>query len=65
MRNFVLKHEKSKLVFSVTFSYPANMTLETIVETIREKAKNILSEINYYKLTGYALQFRKNINKSE
>ena len=31
----------------------------------REKAKNILSEINYYKLTGYALQFRKNINKSE
>lgn len=25
----------------------------------REKAKNILSEINYYKLTGYALQFRK------
>ena len=41
MRNFVLKHEKSKLVFSVTFSYPANMTLETIVETIREKAKNM------------------------
>ena len=39
MRNFVLKHEKSKLVFSVTFSYPANMTLETIVETIREKSK--------------------------
>ena len=31
--------KKSKLVFSVTFSYPANMTLETIVETIREKAK--------------------------
>ena len=41
MRNFVLKHEKSKLVFSVTFSYPANMTLETIVEAIREKAKNM------------------------
>ena len=38
---YYLKHEKSKLVFSVTFSYPANMTLETIVETIREKAKNM------------------------
>ena len=37
MRNFVLKHEKSKLVFSVTFSYPANMTLETIVEAIKRK----------------------------
>lgn len=49
MRNFVLKHEKNKLVFSVTFSYPASMTLETIVETIREKAKNMeVSCVQHY-----------------
>lgn len=28
--------------------------------TDRERAKEILSQINYYRFTGYALQFRKN-----
>ena len=28
--------------------------------TDRERTKEILSQINYYRFTGYALQFRKN-----
>jgi abortive infection bacteriophage resistance protein len=35
-----------------------------IVITDREKAKDILKRINYYRLTGYALQFRKNPSDS-
>ena len=29
------------------------------------KAENILKEINYYRFTGYALQFRKNKSNSD
>lgn len=35
-----------------------------IVITDREKAKDILKRINYYRLTGYALQFRRNPSDS-
>lgn len=31
----------------------------------REKAKNFLKCVNYYRFTGYALQFRKNLSGSE
>ncbi len=31
----------------------------------KEKAKKILSQINYYRFTGYTLQYRKSPNKSE
>lgn len=40
MRNYALKHRDDKLIFSVTFSYPAGLTLETILEKISEKAGN-------------------------
>lgn len=35
-----------------------------IVITDREKAKDILKRINYYRLTGYSLQFSKNPSDS-
>ncbi len=41
MRNYLLKYEENRIIFSVTFSYPASMTLEIIVETIKEKAKGM------------------------
>lgn len=50
MRNYILKHEDNKLIFSVTFSYPATMTLEMIVDTIKEKAKSfdVCCKQHYY-----------------
>lgn len=41
MRNYALKHENNKLVFSVTFSYPASMTLDMIMHTIEDKAQGL------------------------
>ncbi len=37
----------------------------SMVISDKEKAKKILSQINYYRFTGYALQYRKSPNKSE
>lgn len=39
MRNYKFKHENQELVFSVTFSYPAGITLEKMMDIIKEKAK--------------------------
>ena len=36
-----------------------------IVISDREMAKDILKKVNYYRLTGYALQFRKNPSSSD
>ena len=50
------------------------MTFEEQIEKLKyhgmviedeEKAKKLLSEINYYRFTGYALQFRKQADKSD
>lgn len=49
MRNYVLKHENNKLVFSVTFSYPAGMTLDMILDKIKEKAQDFEVEcVSHY-----------------
>ena len=36
-----------------------------IVISNREKAKDILKRVNYYRFTGYALQFRKDPSSSD
>ena len=50
------------------------MTFEEQIEKLKyhgmviedeEKAKKLLSEINYYRFTGYALQFRRQADKSD
>ena len=38
MRNFKLSHKDGEVVFSVTFSYPASVTLDHMMEIIKEKA---------------------------
>lgn len=49
MRNYALKHKNNKLIFSVTFSYPASMTLDMILKTIQDKAKELEVEcIQHY-----------------
>lgn len=49
MRNYALKHENNKMIFSVTFSYPASMTLDMITHTIEDKAKGLEVEcISHY-----------------
>lgn len=40
MRNYALKYENGEVIFSVTFSYPAGMTLEMLLSKIQEKAEN-------------------------
>lgn len=40
MRNYQLKTNDNELIFSVTFSYPASMKLEEMMNIIQEKAKN-------------------------
>lgn len=39
MRNYKLIHNENEIIFSVTFSYPAGITLEKMMEIIQEKAK--------------------------
>lgn len=41
MRNYKLRYENKNIVFSVTFSYPVGLSLEKIVETIKEKASKM------------------------
>jgi abortive infection bacteriophage resistance protein len=36
-----------------------------IVISDKEKAKDILKKVNYYRLTGYALQFRQDPSSSD
>ena len=36
-----------------------------MIITDDNRVKNILSRINYYRFTGYALQFRQSINNSD
>lgn len=36
-----------------------------IIISDREKAKDILKRVNYYRFTGYALQFRKDSSSSD
>ena len=36
-----------------------------MIITDREKAKDILKRVNYYRFTGYALQFRQNSSGSD
>ena len=36
-----------------------------IIISDREKAKDILKRVNYYRFTGYALQFRQDHTRSE
>lgn len=40
MRNYQLSHVNDEVIFSVTFSYPAGITLEFLMEQIKDKAKD-------------------------
>ena len=40
MRNYQLKHENHQMIFSVTFSYPASVSLTEMIQTIQNKAKD-------------------------
>ena len=50
MRNYKLDHRDGELIFSVTFSYPAGITLEKMLEIIQDKAKGFTVEcVHHYK----------------
>lgn len=40
MRNYQLSHVKDELIFSVTFSYPAGIALDFLMNAIKDKAKD-------------------------
>jgi len=42
MRNYQLKHENGEVIFSVSFSYPASVTLEEMMQTIQDKAQGFI-----------------------
>lgn len=41
MRQYHFKYERQKLIFSVTFSYPASVDLQDMLQTIQTKAKSL------------------------
>lgn len=41
MRNYKLRYEDGKVIFSVTFSYPVGLTVEKIISTIEEKSNGM------------------------
>ncbi len=41
MRNYQLKHVEDQIIFSVTFSYPAGVQLEDMIEKIQTKAGHL------------------------
>ena len=49
MRNYELKHNHHRLIFSVTFSYPASACLDDMLKTIQEKAGDFKVEcVHHY-----------------
>ena len=41
------------------------LTAHGMIITDREKAKDILKRVNYYRFMGYALQFRQDLSSSD
>ena len=41
------------------------LAVHGMIITDREKAKDILKKVNYYRFTGYALQFRQDTSGSD